>query len=255
MPSPVNFNNLAINLQDVGVFFRRHRRMTNLKDFVLKHYWLTPPSLIWALRHVDIQCKEGEVLGIVGPNGSGKSTLCLVLAGILTPDEGTAAINGRISALLSISAGFHPDLSGRTNIISNGILMGIPRKEIVAKIDEIVTFAELEDFIDEPVRTYSTGMRSRLGFAVATSIDPDILILDEVLSAGDASFQVKSSRRLKELMARSRLMIVVSHDLPFLRTIAHSCLWLEKGEVRLRGETNQVLDAYAKEMLSRTDNQ
>jgi ABC-type polysaccharide/polyol phosphate transport system ATPase subunit len=210
--------------------------------------WRDRSQKFWALRNVDLACREGEVLGIVGPNGAGKSTLCLVLAGILDPDEGEVSVRGRVSAILSLGAGFAKDLSGRENIYLNAAFLGIPRPEIERQISEIIEFGELEEFIDQPVRTYSNGMRARLGFSVATTLEPEVLILDEVLSVGDIAFREKSRRRMEEMIVSSKLIIIVSHDMPLLRSLCTHCLWLADGRVRGYGAAETVLTEFEASM-------
>jgi ABC-type polysaccharide/polyol phosphate transport system ATPase subunit len=207
-------------------------------------------KIFWALRGIDLSCQEGQVLGIVGPNGAGKSTLCLVLAGILIPDEGDAEVRGRVSALLSLGAGFSRELSGRENIMLSAAYLGMPRRTIERHFQEIVRFAELEEVIDEPVRTYSSGMKARLGFSVAASLQPEVLILDEVLSVGDLAFQDKSRRRIEEMIEASKLIIIVSHDVPLLRGLCSHCLWLQEGSIVDYGDAQPVLDAFERSMLS-----
>jgi ABC-type polysaccharide/polyol phosphate transport system ATPase subunit len=200
--------------------------------------------VIWALRGVDLTCQEGEVVGVVGPNGAGKSTLCLVLSRILEPDEGSVRVRGHVSTLLSLGAGFNRELSGRDNILLNAAFLGIGRREIGRRMDAIMSFADLGEFIDQPIRFYSNGMRSRLGFAIATALDPEILVLDEVLAVGDRAFRAKSQARIEEMMQRSRLIVIVSHATSFLRSVCTHCLWLERGQVRQYGTAGPVLDAY-----------
>ena len=239
----------VVELRGLGVFFRlqSRSRMSIRKALLGGGIRRTAPT-IWALRDVDLVCGEGQVVGIVGPNGAGKSTLCLVLSRILEPDEGSVTVRGHVSTLLSLGAGFNRELSGRANILLNAAFLGISRKEIARRMDAIVDFADLGEFIDQPIRFYSNGMRSRLGFAIATSLDPEILVLDEVLSVGDRAFRAKSQARMQELMARSRLIVIVSHATSFLRSVCTRCLWLERGRVRAFGEAGAVLDAYEAEM-------
>jgi ABC-type polysaccharide/polyol phosphate transport system ATPase subunit len=199
---------------------------------------------LWALRGLTATFHEGQTVGIVGRNGAGKSTLCLTLARILTPDEGSATIRGDVSALVTLGSGFNLDLTGRDNIVLYSSFLGIPRDVIQARIPEIIEFSELGDFIDEPIRHYSSGMRARLGFSVASMLEPEILILDEVFAVGDRQFRLKSRKRLEQMMEQSRLIVVVSHSVPFLRGIATHCLWLDKGRVQQFGPADEVLDAY-----------
>lgn len=201
-------------------------------------------EVLWALRGVSLELKEGQTVGVVGRNGAGKSTLCLILAKILTPDEGEANIDGTVSALVTLGSGFNSELTGRDNIMLYGSFLGIPREVVQSRIDEIIEFSELGDFIDEPIRHYSSGMKARLGFSIASVLEPDILILDEVFAVGDREFRQKSRKRLEEMMEKSRLIIIVSHTVPFLRGIATHCLWLEKGRVEQFGPAGPVLDAY-----------
>lgn len=198
----------------------------------------------WALRDVTLAGYEGQVIGVVGPNGAGKSTLCLALSRILEPDEGSVRVRGEISTLLTLGTGFRRDLSGRANIRLYAAFLGIPRAVLDDQMDEIIAFTELGDMIDEPIGHYSTGMRARLGFAVATSLNPDILLLDEILSVGDPAFREKSQARIRTMMEGSRLIVIVSHSFPMLRELCTHCLWLEAGRVRSFGETGAVLDLY-----------
>jgi ABC-type polysaccharide/polyol phosphate transport system ATPase subunit len=234
-----------VEAHDLGLFYRLHQRnRVSLKHMLLHRSLGGRSRLHWALRHVDLHCHAGETWGIVGPNGAGKSTLCLLLSNILTPDEGRLEVRGEVSALVSIGAGLNRDLSGRANIHLMAAFLGIPRKEIEKRSRPIIEWTELGDFIDEPVRHYSSGMKSRLTFAVATELRPEILILDESLSVGDRKFRAKSEKRMAEMMEQSKLIVIVSHDTSFLRGICSHALWLESGEVRLAGAAKTVLDAY-----------
>ncbi|MHC4220021.1 MAG: ABC transporter ATP-binding protein [Planctomycetota bacterium] len=236
---------VRIEARDLGVCYRlRGRHPGSVRETLLRWRPRRPAPLLWAVRGANFAAHEGQTLGIIGPNGAGKSTLCLVLARIFTPDEGTVTVQGRVSPLLTLGAGFNRDLSGRANIQLCGAFLGIPRATMEDRIDEIIDFSELGDFIDEPIRHYSGGMRSRLGFSVAAALDPEILILDEVLAVGDRSFRAKSQKRLEEMMAQSKLIVIVSHALDFLREICTHCLWLESGRPVQCGEAGAVLDAY-----------
>jgi len=243
-----------IELRDAGVYFHLHRRSKiNLRQAILRRQWISQHEVLWALRHVTFELYDGQVLGMIGPNGAGKSTLCLVLSQILQPDEGQVTVRGKVSQLVSLGTGFNSDLSGRANVRLCAAYLGIPRKEVDARIDEIIAFSELGDFIDEPMRHYSSGMRARLGFAVASSLDPEILILDEVFSVGDARFRRKSVRRIEAMMARCRLIAVVSHSSELLRRIATHCLWLEGGHLLRFGKAAEVLDEYDEAMGGTVD--
>jgi ABC-type polysaccharide/polyol phosphate transport system ATPase subunit len=247
--APMATREKIVRLRDVGIWYRRRKqRSYSMRQVLMGQLLRDRSKVFWALRHVDLSCHEGQVLGIVGPNGAGKSTLCLVLAGILLPDEGDAEVRGRVSALLSLGAGFSRDLSGRENIMLSAAYLGIPRRTIEHHFREIVGFAELEEVIDEPVRTYSSGMKARLGFSVAASLQPEVLILDEVLSVGDLAFQNKSRRRIEQMIQASKLIIIVSHDVPLLRGLSTHSLWLEKGSVREYGDSQPVLAAFERSM-------
>ena len=200
----------------------------------------------WALRDVSFAIAPGEILGVIGKNGSGKSTLLEVIAEIISPDEGAVQVSGRRPTLLTIGAGFERELTGRDNVRLNAAYLGFSRKETEQMIGPIDEFSELGRFLDQPLKTYSTGMRARLGFSIAVHTDPDILLLDEVLSVGDADFQEKSRRRLSEMMTRARAIVVVSHAPGFMEDICSKVLWLEKGRVRDFGEPEPVLAAYSK---------
>jgi ABC-type polysaccharide/polyol phosphate transport system ATPase subunit len=197
----------------------------------------------WALRDVSFDVKRGEIVGVVGPNGSGKSTLLLTIAGILRPDRGVVYTAGG-STLLTLGAGFEPDLTGRQNVLLNAAYLGFTRAKTRERMREIVAFAELGDFIDAPLRTYSTGMRARLAFSVAAHVEPEILLLDEVLGVGDAAFHRKSTAKLRELMKQARAIIVVTHNLSFVAEVCTSALWLEEGRVIEYGQGGSVAARY-----------
>lgn len=201
-----------------------------------------PP--FWALQDISLDVLPGETLALIGENGSGKSTLLKLIARILEPTEGTIDINGRVAALLELGAGFHPDLTGRENIYLNGSILGLTRREMAARYEDIVSFAEMERFIDVPLKHYSSGMQVRLGFAIATSIDPDILLIDEVLAVGDESFQHKCLDRIDEFRARDKTIIFVSHDLGTVNELCDRAVWLEQGQIRDMGLTRRVIDEY-----------
>jgi lipopolysaccharide transport system ATP-binding protein len=200
----------------------------------------------WALRDVNFAVAPGEILGVIGKNGAGKSTLLEVISDIISPDEGAIQVSGRRPTLLTIGAGFERELTGRENVRLNAAYLGFSRKEIDRLVAPIEEFSELGRFLDQPIKTYSTGMVARLGFSIAVHTDPDILLLDEVLSVGDADFQAKSRHRLGEMMNRARAIVVVSHSEGFIEDICTKALWLEKGRVIDFGEPQQVLAAYKK---------
>jgi ABC-type polysaccharide/polyol phosphate transport system ATPase subunit len=204
----------------------------------------TEEGIFWALRDVSFALAPGEILGVIGKNGSGKSTLLEVIAEIISPDEGAVQVSGRRPTLLTIGAGFERELTGRENIRLNSAYLGFSRKEIDQLMEPIEEFSELGQFLDQPLKTYSTGMRARLGFSIAIHTDPDILLLDEVLSVGDADFQEKSRQRLSEMISRARAIVLVSHAPGFIEEICSKVLWLEKGHVRDFGEPESVISGY-----------
>lgn len=208
----------------------------------------------WALRDVSFELKQGEVLGIVGRNGAGKSTLLKLLSRITSPDTGIIEIHGRMGSLLEVGTGFHPELTGRENIFMNGTLLGMNRKEIERKFDEIVAFSGVEEFLDTPVKRYSSGMRVRLGFAVAAHLEPEILVVDEVLAVGDAEFQRKCLGRMNEAASEGRTVLFVSHQLEAIQTLCTRAIWLERGRVAMEGTTVDVVASYMNEILKATDN-
>jgi ABC-2 type transport system ATP-binding protein len=198
----------------------------------------------WALRDIDLQVEPGETLGVIGANGAGKSTLLKVIARALHPSQGRVRRRGRVAPLLDLGAGFHPELSGRENVYLNGLLLGYTRSDIQARFERIVDFAELWDFIDAPLRTYSSGMLARLGFAVATDNEPDILLVDEVLAVGDAAFSEKSRQRLESFRRRGATILLVSHAMETIRETCDRAVWLERGELRMTGQPEHVAAAY-----------
>jgi lipopolysaccharide transport system ATP-binding protein len=199
---------------------------------------------LWALKNVSFQLEGGQSLALIGPNGAGKTTMLKLLANITKPTEGQIETHGKLSALIELGAGFHPDLTGRENVYLNGSILGLTRNEIDARFDQIVDFAELEQFIDTPVKRYSSGMTVRLGFAVAACIEPDILLVDEVLAVGDASFRRKCVQRIEELLDQGTGLIFVSHNLWLVQAVCSSALCLDKGQVVYSGKTSEAIELY-----------
>jgi lipopolysaccharide transport system ATP-binding protein len=206
----------------------------------------TPPNdqSVWALREISFEVKEGEALGVIGRNGSGKSTLLKVLSRITEPTAGCAEIRGRVGSLLEVGTGFHRDLTGRENIYLNGAILGMRRREIVRKFDQIVAFAEVERFVDTQVKHYSSGMQVRLAFSVAAHLDPEVLLLDEVLAVGDFAFREKCFARLREVRASGRTVLLVSHDMASVESLCSHAMWLHEGEVRAWGKPSDVIPKY-----------
>lgn len=198
----------------------------------------------WAVKDVSFELRRGESLGLIGQNGAGKSTLLKMLNGLIRPDEGEIRMRGRVGALIELGAGFNPILTGRENVYINGQVLGFSKKEIDEKFDAILAFSEIGEFIDTPVQNYSSGMKVRLGFAVAAQMEPDVLILDEVLAVGDAAFRAKCNRRLAEILKNGTSVLFVSHNLPDIQRICSKCIWLSGGKLEMQGDTNEVADAY-----------
>jgi lipopolysaccharide transport system ATP-binding protein len=197
-----------------------------------------------ALRDISFEVQRGETFGIIGKNGVGKSTLLGLVAGVLRPNKGTVIVKNRVSPLLELGAGFHLDLTGRENIILNGVLMGLYRNEVLKKLDEIIEFSELEEFIDQPIRTYSSGMLARLGFSVVSSLNPEILLIDEILAVGDAKFQTKCLDRMIHFKKTNVTMVLVSHYMPNIERICDRVIWIENHMIKMIGETKTVVKSY-----------
>ena len=199
---------------------------------------------VQALRNVSFEVPEGQVLGVVGANGAGKSTLMRTVAGILPPNSGRVEVHGRVSTLLALGVGFNRKMTGRQNVVLGGLAAGLTREQLAAKYEEIVAFAELEDFMDMPMRTYSSGMYGRLAFAVAVTMEPEILLIDEALSVGDARFRKKSFRKMRELCGENRTILLVSHALGSIKELCDQAIWIHKGELQMWDEPDAVVDAY-----------
>lgn len=243
----------AIRLQDVGkrFAFTPDTPQSVLESLisVVGRCRAGKPQNLWAVRHVTFDVLPGECVGIVGRNGSGKSTLLKIIARILQPSEGEVTVRGRVSALLELGAGFHQDLTGRENIYLNASVLGLDQEEIDRHFESIVEFSELGEFIDMPVKHYSSGMYMRLGFSVAIHVDPDILIVDEILAVGDQSFQAKCIDRIMDMKRRGVTILIISHDLTTVRKLASRLVWMEKGEMRLTGPTETVAEQYKDHMF------
>jgi lipopolysaccharide transport system ATP-binding protein len=245
----------AIVVEKLGKRFRRYHadRPRTLKEAVVRGLRRTKPvDDFWALRDVSFSVAPGRMVGVVGPNGAGKSTLLRLAGGVGRADEGRVTVNGRIGALLDLGAGFHPDLTGRENVYINGVIAGLTRREVADRFADIVAFAELEEFIDSPLRTYSTGMHMRLGFAVAVHTDPDILLIDEILAVGDLAFQRKCLDRIDQFKARGCTILLVSHDASSIRQLCDEALWLRRGQLVAYGPADVVVRQYEEEMSAET---
>ena len=251
---PDNDKDVVISVKNVKKMFRVYRdRGNTLKDRILfagrRKY-----EEHWVLNGVSFEVKRGEAIGLIGQNGCGKSTTLKMLTKILYPDEGTIEMKGRVSSLIELGAGFHPDLSGRENIYTNASIFGLKRKEIDERLEDIIAFSELEAFIDDPVRTYSSGMYMRLAFAVAINVDADILLIDEILAVGDAAFQAKCFRKLQEIKGRGTTIVIVSHAMSQLELICDRSIWVADGLVRMDGKPRDVHPRYM-EWMSRKNQQ
>jgi homopolymeric O-antigen transport system ATP-binding protein len=236
-----------VRLEEVSLCYRlAKQRIPSLKEYAI--HWLKGAlsyEKLWALKEVSFTARRGEVVGIVGRNGAGKSTLLKVISQVLKPSAGRAEVRGRIAPILELGTGFDHELTGFENIYLNALLLGRTRREIDAKVDEIVDFSGLGDFVRSPIRNYSTGMLARLGFSIATAWLPDILILDEVLSVGDASFTGKCTDRMRQFHDAGTTVLMVSHNAAAIRESCTRCIWLDAGRVRLEGPPAEVLEHYA----------
>ena len=251
---------VAIQVRDVHKVYRRYGRRKQfatlksalLSGSVLKD--LRPDAVFEALKGVSFDVAKGRTFGIVGRNGSGKSTMLKLIAGIGKPTTGTVRVQGRVSALIELGAGFHPEISGRENVYINGLMLGLSRREIASRFNEIVRFAELEEFIDAPVKTYSSGMYMRLGFAVAINVDPDVLLVDEVLAVGDEAFTHKCLDKFAEFRRRGRTVLLVTHSLDLVTRFCDEALWLDAGVAKEQGDPKRVVDAYLMD-VARAENE
>lgn len=234
----------AIVVDGVSKRFRLfHERNQTLKSAVMRGRRIVADEF-WAVRDVSFRVEHGETFGLIGRNGSGKSTLLKTLARIYSPDEGRVVLDGPVSSMLEVGSGFHPELSGRENIFLNGAILGLSRKQIAARFDEIVDFSGVEQFIDQPVKNYSSGMYVRLGFSVAVHTEPDILIVDEILAVGDGAFREKSRKKFLEFTGQGRTVVLVSHSLEEVRELCQRVAWLDGGRLRQLGPTADVVAAY-----------
>ena len=238
--------NIVIDVSDVTVRFNRaSQQVNNLKEYVIK---MVKKELMFqeflALQNVSLQVRKGEAWGIVGTNGSGKSTLLKLICGILKPYKGSVSLSGTIAPLIELGAGFDGELTARENVLLNGTLLGYSESFMKEQFEEIIDFAELWDFLDMPIKNYSSGMAARLGFAVATMVQPDILICDEVLSVGDYKFQEKCEKRMKHMLETGTTLLYVSHSITSVQNLCDHALWLDKGHVHMCGDADTICDAY-----------
>jgi ABC-type polysaccharide/polyol phosphate transport system ATPase subunit len=244
-PPPITDTRDAISATDLGVRYSlRFSRKKSIQRTLGQWISRDPVQQFWALRHVSLRVVHGESLAVIGPNGAGKSTLLQVLAGIIRPSEGAVEVRGNVSGLLTLGAGFDIELTGRDNILLAGAFLGLDDRVTRELLPGIVEYADLGQFIDAPLKTYSSGMRARLGFAIATSVDPDILLLDEVLATGDANFRAKSKARVLELVGDAKAVVLVTHDMTWVREYCNRAVLIEEGRVVIEGEPDDVVEAH-----------
>jgi ABC-type polysaccharide/polyol phosphate transport system ATPase subunit len=235
----------ALEAVGLGVQYNlRFSRKVTLRESLANVLGRQSAKRFWALRDVNVRVPHGESLGVIGPNGAGKSTLLQVLAGIMRPSEGRIDVRGSVSGLLGLGVGFDDELSGIENILLGGAFLGLDDAVVKRVLPSIVEFADLGDFIDAPLKTYSSGMRARLGFAIATAVDPDILLLDEVLATGDANFRAKSKDRVIGLVQSAKAVVLVTHDMEWVREYCNRAILLEKGRVIIEGDPNEVVETH-----------
>ncbi|MFB0565097.1 MAG: ABC transporter ATP-binding protein [Candidatus Aminicenantaceae bacterium] len=250
---------IAIDVESVSRIYQKYsarHRFKTFKSALVKgdlFRALKPDELVTALDDISFNVGKGTTFGVIGENGSGKSTLLKIIAGIAKPTSGRVSVKGKVAALIELGAGFHPEISGRENVYINGIMLGLTKKEISEKFDEIVKFAELEEFIDAPVKTYSSGMYMRLGFSIAINVNPDILLIDEVLAVGDASFVPKCLDRIDDFRRREKTILFVSHDLPTVEKICDEVAWINEGKIQIIGEPKRVVDAYLQDVAQKQE--
>lgn len=241
---------IVVDVNNVTIRFNlANQKVDNLKEYVIK---LIKKELMFqeffAVRDVSFSVREGEAWGLIGVNGSGKSTMLKAISGILKPYQGSITVDGSVAPLIELGAGFDPDLTARENIFLNGCVLGHTEKFMKEHFEEIVDFAEIHKFLDSPLKNYSSGMRARLGFSIATMVKPDILIVDEILSVGDYKFRQKCEKRMKELLSGGTTLLYVSHSIDEVRRLCDHAIWLDKGIARMQGEAQAVCDAYMAEM-------
>lgn len=238
-------SNVAIKLSGIYKKFKRGHKLL-LKEALLDLFRPIKQEDFWAVENASFEIKKGESIGIIGANGSGKSTLLKLIAGVLTPNKGEIVVNGKISPLIELGAGFHPELTGRENIYLNGTILGLSIKEIDRKFDDIVKFSELADFIDTPVKHYSSGMYMRLGFSIAISVEPDILLVDEILAVGDASFQKKCLEKMKEFHDKGVTVVIISHSADLIKSFCKKALLIHQGKIVGMGSAEKIINKYNK---------
>jgi len=242
-----------VSLRFVSYYDKQYSLKRAAIDLLLRRESPVPVSEFWALRNVSFAIEKGERLGIIGSNGAGKSTLLRLMARIYPPTSGTLTVHGTVAPLIEMGAGFNPELSGTDNILLNGAMLGFSRREMQAKVDGIYDFTGLREFAELPLKYYSSGMYTRLAFAIATEIDPEILLIDESLGAGDAAFLEKARSRILDLLDRSHVVVIVSHDLRILRELCNRGIWMRRGEVAGDGPIEEVIDCYLEDVAAQQE--
>jgi ABC-type polysaccharide/polyol phosphate transport system ATPase subunit len=240
----------AIEITNIWKSFPANRDRPGLKEFIVNPTQFSRRNnrVFWALKDISLTVNKGECIGVVGRNGAGKSTFLSLLLGTILPTRGSIVMDGKKTPLLELGAGFHPDLTGVENIIINGVLLGLTKKEVLERMQDIIDFSELGDFINMPTRTYSSGMYMRLAFSVAIHTEPEILLIDEILAVGDASFHIKSYNALMNLIKGGVTTVYVSHDLDSVQTICDRVIWLDKGRIKREGDPASVIQEYTNEV-------
>lgn len=238
-------NNIVISFSNVSKKFRRGQKLL-LKEALLDIFMPGRQEDFWALKDINFDIKKGETIGIIGNNGSGKSTILKLIAGVMFPTKGKVTVNGRISPLIELGAGFHPELTGRENIYLNGTILGLTKQQIDERFKEIVDFSELRDFIDTPVKHYSSGMYMRLGFSVAVHTDPEILLIDEIFAVGDSEFQKKCFKKMEEFKKTKVTIVFVTHDMNIVQDFCEKAIFIEKGSIKNIDSAKQIVKIYTK---------
>ncbi len=247
LPEPAPIELQGVSLRFVSYYDKQYSLKRAALDLLLRRVGPVPNSEFWALRDINLRIDRGDRVAIIGHNGAGKSTLLRLLGRIYPPTSGTLRVHGTVAPLIEMGAGFNPELSGADNILLNGAMLGFSRRQMMARVDGIFEFTGLREFADLPLKYYSSGMYARLAFAIATEIDPDILLIDESLNAGDAAFVEKAKARIRGLLDRSNVVVLVSHDLDTLRELCNRAVWMKHGSIVGDGPVNEVIDAYLRE--------
>ncbi len=243
----------SVEALDLGIQYRRYlKKAVSLKEAVVGMFKSTEYESFWALRGLNLTIRPGDSVGLIGPNGAGKSTFLKALAGVLPPSEGNLTVRGKVAPLIELGGGFNMELTGRENLYFNGSIMGRSRAEMDTRIEAISDFADIGDFLDTPMRSYSSGMRARLGFAAATDINPDILLLDEIFSVGDEAFRNKATARMESFFSGNKTIVLVSHSMSMIKRYANRVIYLAKGQVMAQGAPEEVIERYLEDVAKQS---